>query len=398
MAVEPYEVAVIGLGAMGASTLYQLARRGVKAIGIDRFAPPHDQGSSHGDTRITRQSVGEGAAYVPLVRRSQQIWRELEAATGEHLFEQCGVLVMTSTDTATSHHGAADFTRRTLELAQANDIEHEVLDARQIRARFPQFAPVIDSAIGYFEPGGGYLRPERCIDVQLQLAREHGAELLTGTTVTGLAQAGEQVCIQLGAHSLQARRVIVCAGMWSAELLGAPFDRLLKVCRQKLYWFQLAEPSVFPTPSPSFILSHGPSDQDLCYGFPPIAGEGSMKIATEQFTLATQPQALEREVSAAECAEMFDTHLRGKLAGVLPVPVKTAVCTYTSTPDFGFIIDQHPRMPGVTVVSACSGHGFKHCAAIGEALAQVQVEGRSAIDLSPFALSRFDLAALPSQA
>lgn len=389
MSDTAYPVAVIGLGAMGAATLYQLARRGIQAIGIDRFTPPHDQGSSHGDTRITRQAVGEGDAYAPLVKRSQQIWRELEAQSGEHLFEQCGVLVMTSSQQPTRHHGAADFTQRTIDQARAYGIEHEVLDARQIRARFPQFSPLIDSATGYFEPGGGYVHPERCIATQLRLAEHAGAKMITGATVTALHSDEHGVRISVGEQVIHAERVIVCAGMWNAQLLGAPFDRLLKVCRQTLYWFKLAEPSIFPTPSPSFILAHGPRDEDLCYGFPPLPGEACMKIASEQYRLAVEPARVQREVDASECATMFREQVQGKLAGVLPEPVRTAVCTYTVTPDFGFIIDRHPAHANVTVVSACSGHGFKHSAAIGEALAQQYSDGHSKIDLSAFALSRF---------
>jgi len=389
MSDTPYDVAVIGLGAMGAATLYQLAMRGIKVIGIDRFVPPHDQGSSHGATRITRQAVGEGAAYVPLVVRSQQIWRELEAQTPTSLFEECGVLVMTSSDTPTSHHGTVDFTQSTIDVAQAYGIAHEVLDATQIRARFPQFAPVIDSATGYFEQGGGYVKPEMCIEAQLNLARQSGATLLTGVTVTALQPDSSGVIVTMAQRSVRAKRVIVAAGMWSAQLLGAPFDHLLKVCRQNLYWFKLAEPSIFPPGSPSFILAHGPTDQDICYGFPPVPGENSMKIATEQYLVSANPDQLDRTVSAEECAEMYQRQLIGKIAGVLPEVVKTAVCSYTVTPDFGFVIDQHPHMANVTVVSACSGHGFKHSAAIGEALAQQHVEGRSDIDLSAFSLARF---------
>ncbi|MCX4221419.1 FAD-dependent oxidoreductase [Pseudomonas sp. MCal1] len=147
--MERCEALVIGLGAMGAATVYQLAKAGVNVVGIDRHHPPHTFGSSHGDTRITRLSVGEGAQYVPIVRNSHRIWRELEALSGEALFEQTGLLVLTSSpdfDPADE----TDFTLRTIALAQIYGIEHEVLDAAQIRQRFPQFAQVRDDAIGAF--------------------------------------------------------------------------------------------------------------------------------------------------------------------------------------------------------------------------------------------------------
>jgi sarcosine oxidase len=386
---ERCDVVVVGLGAMGAATLFQLAKAGVKAVGIDRFAPPHDQGSSHGDTRITRLAVGEGAAYVPLVHRSHQIWRELEAHSDEALFEQCGVLVMSSTTTAASHHGAEDFVAQTIELARTYGIAHEILTSSQIHARFPQFGPIRDGAIGYFEPEGGFVRPERCIATQLAAAQALGATLITGTTVSALESEDGVVRIKAGERTLVADKVIVCAGMWSASLLGEPFSSLLKVCRQKLFWFKLAEPVIFPEVSPSFILVHGPRETDSCYGFPPIPGEGSMKIATEHYVPLESIDALDRTVAAAEVDEMYRTQVVGNIAGVTPELVKARVCTYTVTPDHGFIIDDHPTLDNVTVISACSGHGFKHSAAIGEAVAQRCLSGASQIDLSAFSLSRF---------
>ncbi|AVO58449.1 N-methyl-L-tryptophan oxidase [Pseudomonas chlororaphis] len=388
MQTPEFDVVVVGLGAMGATTLYQLAKRGLKVAGIDRFAPPHDQGSSHGDTRITRQAVGEGVAYVPLAIRAQQIWRELEAQQDEPLFEQCGVLVMTSSATPTGQDGTPDFTANTLALARQFGIEHEVLDATQIRQRFPQFAPIHDSALGYFEPGGGYVRPERCIDAQLNLARQLGATLITGETVLGIDSDPGRVQVTCQNRRISAAKVVVCAGMWSSQLLGAPFDKLLRVCRQTLYWYQLAEPLIFPEQSPSFIV-HGASDEQTCYGFPPIPGEGSMKIATEQYSETSTPDSLDRQVSAAQSETMYRDLVLANIAGVTPQLVKSAVCAYTLTPDSHFIIDEHPRLANVTVVSACSGHGFKHSAAIGEALAQRLVDGRSEIDLSAFSLARF---------
>ncbi|MBX8516369.1 N-methyl-L-tryptophan oxidase [Pseudomonas cichorii] len=384
------EVAVLGLGAMGAATLYQLAKAGVSAIGVDRHNPPHTYGSSHGDTRITRLCVGEGPQYLPLVRNSHAIWRDLEALSGESLFEQCGVLVMSS-HPAYDSQAPEDFTHKTIALAKAYGVKHEVLSAQSIRQRFPQFAPVLDSAIGYFEPDGGYVRPERCIAVQLKLAKAHGAKILTDETVTHLQTHGEGVRITTDKGSILTDKVIVSAGMWSADMLGAPFDRLLRVCRQKLFWFELAEQAVFAPVSPSFILTHGPGDVDINYGFPPLAGEGSMKMATEQYIDVSQPETLDRSITPAEEQEMFQTQVSGKIAGLSSRVVRSSVCAYTVTPDYHFIIDEHPRLKNVTVVSACSGHGFKHSAGLGQALAQQCIQGKSDVDLSAFSLKRFKL-------
>ncbi|MCF9001304.1 N-methyl-L-tryptophan oxidase [Pseudomonas syringae] len=382
------KVAVLGLGAMGAATAYQLAKAEVDVIGIDRYDPPHTQGSSHGDTRITRLSAGEGPQYLPLVRSSQRIWRELEALSGESLFEQCGVLVMTSSP-AYDPEDVNDFTHQTIALARTYGVKHEVLAAAAIRERFPQFAPVLDSAIGYFEPEGGFVRPERCIAVLLKLARKHGARLLTHETVTQLQAHGDQVRITTDKGSIIADKVVVSAGMWSADLLGAPFSDLLRVCRQKLFWFELQHEAAFAAPSPSFILIHGPGDADVNYGFPPLPGENSMKVATEQYLETSAADQLDRTITAREEQEMFRTQVQGRIAGLTPKVVKSSVCAYTVTPDCHFIIDEHPHLKNVTVVSACSGHGFKHSAGLGLALAQRCIEGESDVDLSAFSLQRF---------
>jgi sarcosine oxidase len=384
--LERYESLVIGLGAMGAATVYQLAKAGVNVAGIDRHHPPHTLGSSHGDTRITRLSVGEGAQYVPIVRRSHVIWRELEALSGEALFEQSGLLVLTS-HADFDRSDANDFTLRTLGLAQTYGIEHEVLDATQIRQRFPQFAQVADSAIGYYEPGGGFVRPERCIDVQLKLAEQHGATLYKGETVIAIASDAHGVTVTTDQRTVQADKLVVSAGNWAGGLLGAPFDRLLSVYRQQLFWFATEPDAQLVGASPTFILTHGQDQTN--YGFPALPGEGSLKVATAQYHTASTPETLDRTVSPAEERAMYEQQVQGRIAGLTAQVVKSAVCAYTVTPDHHFIIDEHPSLQHTLVVSPCSGHGFKHSAALGEAFAQWCLRGTSDLDLSSFSLKRF---------
>ena len=387
--MERYESLVIGLGAMGAATVYQLAKAGVKVAGIDRHHPPHTFGSSHGDTRITRLSVGEGAQYVPIVRNSHRIWRELEALSGESLFEQSGLLVLTSREDF-DPSDETDFTLRTIGLAQTYGIEHEVLDAAQIRQRFPQFAQVADSAIGYYEPGGGFVRPERCIEVQLRLAEQQGATFYTGETVTHISSDEQGVTVTTDQRTLQADKLVVSAGNWAGGLLGAPFDRLLKVYRQQLFWFETEPDAALVGASPTFIFTHGPGEGYTNYGFPALPGEGSLKVATAQYHTVSTPQTLDRTVSPTQEREMYEQQVQGRIAGLTAKVVKSAVCAYTVTPDHHFIIDRHPRLQHTLVVSPCSGHGFKHSAALGEAFAQWCVKGESELDLSSFSLKRFE--------
>ena len=385
---EQTDFVVIGLGAMGSAVLYQLAKRGVSAIGIDRFAPPHQMGSSHGETRLTRQAVGEGRDYAPLVLNSHRIWRELEADTGETLLNDCGVLVMAPGSGQTSHHGKPDFVARSIEVARDFGIVHEILDGAEVARRFPQFLNLAGDEKAYYEPGGGYVFPERCISAQLSRAAQLGAQIRTGVEVVAIDQPGT-VRIETTDGTIEAGQVVVAAGSWTAPLLGAPFEHLLAVNRQVLHWYELDDLSAYGPDAPAFIWMHGATDVDYLYGFPPLPGDHRIKVATEQYETRTTAESIDREVDPAESAEMYRKHVQGRLAGARPRVAQSAACLYTVTPDRGFIIDRHPYHDRVLVISACSGHGFKHSAGIGDAVAELVTEGRNQVDLSAFSITRF---------
>ena len=389
------DVIVVGLGAMGSAALYQLARRGIAVTGIDRFTPPHDRGSSHGESRITRQAIGEGEEYVPFALRSHEIWRELEADTGRSLFSPIGGLIIGQrgqrggrTDAAI--HGQPDFIGRTIAAAERFRIEHEVLTPAEVTKRFPQFRLAGDETC-YYEPGAGFLRPEECVATQLDRARTLGAVVRTGETVTRVTADATSVTVVTNAATHMAGRVIVTAGAWVPQLLGGAYAKVLRVYAQTLYWFAPDDAAVFtPGRFPIFIWRHGAGVDDHFYGFPVLlnGGEG-VKLAAEQFTRAIGPDDARQAPSPADAQLMHEAHVRGHLLGVSSRCVRAVTCLYTVTPGFGFVIDRHPEWDHVLVASPCSGHGFKHSAAIGEALAGRVIDGTSRLDLTPFSLARF---------
>jgi sarcosine oxidase len=383
-----YDVIVLGLGATGSAALYQLAKRGARVLGLDRHAPPHAFGSTHGDTRITRLAIGEGAHYTPLALRSHEIWRELERESGEVLLTTNGGLIISSQNKKAFTH-VNEFFANTVAAAERFGIAHERLDANAIRARFPQFA-VGDDEYGYLERDAGYLRPEACVRMQLHGARKSGAELRVDEPALSLEPGPDGVTVVTSRGQYEADRLIIAAGPWVPGFLRNDLAGLFKVHRQVLYWFDIEgqlEPFL-PDRFPVFIWELRDTRQGI-YGFPAVDGKGGgLKIATEQYGATTTPDGVLRDVGTDEIAEMHAKYVAPYFPRLSARCVRAVTCLYTVTSDFAFVVDHHPDSERVIVASPCSGHGFKHSAALGEALAQLLLEGRTGIDLSPFAFSR----------
>ncbi|WP_073952801.1 N-methyl-L-tryptophan oxidase [Streptomyces kebangsaanensis] len=379
------DVIVVGLGAMGSAAVHQLARRGVDVLGIDRHSPPHTFGSSHGETRITRRLTLEGAEYAPLAVRSHEWWRRIEAETGASVLTACGVLNLA--DHAADAGAFAVHERA----AAAYDIDYELLDAAALRDRFPQFR-VEDTRVGLLEPGGGFVRPEAAISAQLELAERYGAQLHRGERVLAVEAAASAVTVRTDAATYTADQVVLCAGSWLAGLLDDPgLARLFGVYRQVLHWFGIEGSRQDFTPGrfPTFIWDGVSRADEYFYGFPSVDG-ATVKVATGQLDHRTpDPDTLDRTVAPDEAAGFHQAMISGRLPGVSARATRSQVCMYTVTPDEAFVIDRLPGRERVLVASPCSGHGFKHSAAIGEALAELVTDGATTLDLTPFAFGRF---------
>jgi sarcosine oxidase len=369
-----YDVAIVGLGAMGSAAAWHLARRGVRVVGLDRFTPPHGLGSSHGHTRIIREAYFEDPLYVPLVQRAGALWEELAEALASPIVVRTGGLTLGMPESALVAGALAS--------ARAHALPAETWSAAEIRARVPALAPS-DGMIGVWEPRAGLLRPERAVRGMLEQAARHGAELVFDTAVTGWTVEGGGVRVATTALDYRAARVILAAGAWMAHLLpGVTLP--LQVERAVQFWFRPTAPGICtPGRLPVFIADTG---DRVLYGVPDV-GHG-VKLAVHHGGGVTAADAVHRTVEAREREEIRGLAERW-VPGAAGTPTEAVVCLYTNTPDGHFVIDRHPSTDRAIVASACSGHGFKFAAAIGELLADLATGTPPAFDLAPFGAGRF---------
>ncbi|HXG72928.1 MAG TPA: N-methyl-L-tryptophan oxidase [Gemmatimonadaceae bacterium] len=375
---RPYDVIVVGLGAMGSATLYHLADRGLRVLGLDRNAAGHTLGSSHGDSRIIREMYFEHPLYVPLVQRAHELWRALEERAGTPLMTTTGGLMIGPRDGAV--------VRGTLRSATEHGLACEVLDASDTRARFPAFSLAGD-LVAVLDPRAGYLDPEACVRAHLESAREAGAVTRFNEPVLEWKPDGQGVSVTTEAARYHAARLVVAAGAWTAGLL-VELKLPLTVERQAVFWLRpqgeaaLYDAAHFPIYAYEYEPGH------ICYGFPRLR-RGVKASVMHRGETTRDPASIRRKVDENEVLP-----LRAALEPILPglsrAPVcESATCVFTNTLDHDFIIDFHPLHPQVLISSPCSGHGFKFASAIGELQADLLTKGESAFDLTPFRLDRW---------
>lgn len=370
-----HDVVVIGLGGMGSAAAHHLSARGARVLGLERFGPVHRRGSSHGGSRITRQSYFEDPAYVPLLLRSYELYEELERATGREIAVLTGG-VMVGRPGSRTVSGA-------LRSAREWDLPHEMLDAREIRRRFPTLAPE-DDEVALYERRAGLLRPENTVAAHLQLAARQGAELHFDEPVTRWEPYRDGVRVHTGQDTYTADRLVVCPGAWAPDVLadlGVP----LTVERQVMYWFRPKGGTGPFRPGRHPVYIWEGADGVQVYGFPAVDGpDGGAKVAFFRKGTATTPEAVDRTVHPDEIEAMAD-----RVAGCVPdLPgsfLKAVTCMYTTTPDEHFVVAPHPAHPGsVTVACGFSGHGFKFVPVMGEILADLALTGTTAHPIGLF--------------
>ena len=369
------DAAVIGLGGMGSAALYHLARRGVPVIGFDRFAPPHSHGSSHGGTRIIRLAYYEDPSYVPLLRRAFELWRELEADTGERLLRVTGSL-----DVSTMRGGIFP---RSLSSCERHSLRHEVLTSAEVSRRFPGYR-FPDDYFALYQPDGGILDPERCVAAHLTAAAQAGATMHLDERVLSVDAGTHKTVIRTTTGEYAAERVVISAGAWARELV--PRLRALAVPeRQVVGWFEPSDATVFlPDRFPVF---NAEVEEGHFYGFP-FDGGGVKVGRYHHLEERVDPSSYDRAIHPRD-----EVVLREFVGRYLPAAagrmVRAETCLFTNSPDEHFIIDHLDETAPTVVAAGFSGHGFKFCSVVGEILADLVIDGRTRHDIGLLRLGRF---------
>jgi len=377
-----YDAIVVGLGGMGSAAAYHLAARGVRVLGLEQFTPAHDRGSSHGKTRVTRRAYYEDSAYVPLLLRARELWHALERETGASVLSEVGGLMIGAPESAVVAGSILSATRYGL--------DHEILDAKELRRRYPPLTPQ-SHEIALFEREAGFLRPEAAVRAHLDAAARRGAELRFEEKVVGWQPiSGGGVVVRTVRGQYEAAHVVICPGPWAPQVL-ADLGLPLEVERQLLFWFDPVggvEPFL-PSRFPIFIWeAEGAATP---YGFPAIDGpNGGVKIAFYRAPVSEPctPETIDRGIGEPEIARM-----RSSIAERIPALASRflagVTCMYTNTPDKNFVIATHPQCAQVSVACGFSGHGFKFCSVVGEIMADLATTGATRHDIALFRPGRF---------
>jgi sarcosine oxidase len=373
-----HDVIVAGLGGMGSAAAYELAGRAKRVLGLEKFSPAHDRGSSHGRSRIIRQAYFEGAEYVPLLLRAYELWERLGEETGQELMTLTGGLMIGRED--------GDLVSRSVHSAEAHDLPYELLDARGIRRRFPAYAPGPET-VALYEERAGFVRPEETVKAHLDRAAFLGADLRFEEPMLFWEASESGVRVETPDSSYEAERLVISPGAWAPQLL-ADMDLPLEVTRQVMYWFEpTSSPELFlPERFPIFIWE--PDDGNMFYGFPAQDDDRGVKAAFFRADgIPTTPETIDREGREEEI-----DFIRGYLARYVPNLagrcLDARVCMYTNSPDEHFVISVHPDHPQVTIACGFSGHGYKFCSVVGEILADLATEGSTPHPIDLFSPAR----------
>jgi sarcosine oxidase len=374
---DRFDVIVVGVGGMGSAACYHLARRGVRVLGLEQFDIPHTKGSSHGFSRMIRTAYYEHSDYVPLLQRSFKLWKQVEDEALVKVLHVTGGLYLGRAD--------GEIVSGSLASSRKHALAYELYSRQDLANQFPQF-DLPDEFIGLFEYKAGYLVPELAIGAHVDLAMRHGASIHGNEPVRRWTSGNHGVTVTTTRGTYHAGHLVFCGGAWSDKLITDLGVKLL-VTRQVLGWVQPKRRDYFQLGVlPVWAIDNG--DGTLYYGFPLTPESPGVKVAHHGPGPATDPDTIDRTPHPDD-EQGFRYAIRTHLPDADGPLISMRICMYTNSPDHHFILDRHPHHERVTLACGFSGHGFKFCSVIGEALADLAMQGRSELPIQFLGLKRF---------
>lgn len=367
---------VLGAGAMGSAAAYHLARRGEPVLLLEQFGLGHSLGSSHGEARITRHSYAD-PRYARLMLDAFAAWRTLEADAGRGVYLRTGGITFCP--------AGLDYVGKVAASLASIDVPHRRMSGEELNRDQPAFALPADYDV-VFEPDAGMLTAGRAVAAQVEMARRFGGEqtvVWDNCPVRSIDVEADRPTVVTDVARIVAERLVVTAGAWTGRLIPALADRLRPTHQQVLYFRpEPLEPFDIGR-LPVFIYKGAGSDHDAFYGMPGILGTG-VKVARHGGP-DIDPDG-ERAVDESY-AEVVRGFLRGHMPALAEAPIdRSEVCLYTMSPDENFVVGELEGRPDLLVASPCSGHGFKFSCLVGRVLADLAVDGSTAIDIEPWRL------------
>jgi sarcosine oxidase len=372
---ERYDVIVVGVGTFGAAACAELARRGARVLGLDRYGTPNELGAHDAGPRVFRLAYYEHPDYVPLLKRSHELWQSWNKEGEEKVFHQVGALFVGPVDCPL----IADSARA----AGEHDVPVEMLTRAELAERYP-WIRTDEGWVGLFEPTAGLVLAREAVTRFADEAQWRGAVLRTGH-VTEIITEKNGVRVITEAGSYTADRCVVSAGAWVRETVPA-FKRIVTVTRQIVGWCSVADGrhrEMGDTP----CWATQEADGNLFYGFPILPGADEMKIAIHGPGEAVDVEHAPRDPRPQDAQDLRRL-LAMRIADDRATLDRTEVCLYARSPDGHFIIDRCPDNPRIVVACGFSGHGFKFAPVVGEALADLALNGSSDLPIGFLGMGR----------
>jgi len=383
---KTYDVIVIGVGSMGSSTCYHLAKNGIKVLGLDQFGIPNEWSSHTGQSRIIRKAYFEHSDYVPLLERAYHNWHELEKESGEQVYYQTGLLYAGKPEN--------EIIRGVKHSAQAYGIPLDKLSTRDCQGQYPQLSIPKNFEI-LFEPDAGFIAPDKAILAYSKLAIRHGADIIPNVKVESWSRTGSGFEIITQAEKYNAEKLIFTAGPWAATLLPQ-WSSHFNVSRQLLTWMNTRNNTSFELGRFPCWMFADDGFPGVFYGFPVLLptqfdGPIGFKLAYHYQGEMTDPNLIDREPKTGEVKILIDFMNRYFPNEYLSMQA-LKVCMYTNSPDEHFILDFLPGFDqDVIVATGFSGHGFKFAAVIGEIMSDLAITGKTEMAIDFLRVTRFGL-------